>query len=61
MSIARGYQASGVPMLDLIQEGNLGLMQAVERYDPTKGYRFTTFATWWIRNYIQRAAGRPRA
>jgi hypothetical protein len=61
VTIARGYHASGLPMLDLIQEGNLGLMQAVPRYDPTKGYRFTTFATWWIRNYIQRAAGRPRA
>ena len=56
--IARKYQPAGVPLLDLIQEGNLGLMQAVEGYDPAKGYRFATFAAWWIRHRIQRAIGR---
>jgi RNA polymerase nonessential primary-like sigma factor len=56
--VARKYQPAGVALLDLIQPGNLGLMQAVERYDPAKGYRFATLATWWIRHSIQRAIGR---
>jgi hypothetical protein len=61
VNVARKYQPVGVPLLDLIQEGNLGLMRAVERYDPAKGYRFATFATWWIRHSIQRAVGRAQS
>jgi RNA polymerase primary sigma factor len=56
MSIARPYsQASGVPLLDLIQEGNVGLMRAVEKFDHTKGFKLSTYATWWIRQAISRA------
>lgn len=56
MSIAKHYQGLGVPLLDLIQEGNLGLMRAVDRFDPTRGWRLSTYATWWIRQAVGRAA-----
>ena len=55
INIAKRYSNLGVPMMDLIEEGNLGLMRAVEKYNPQRGYRFSTYAAWWIRQYITRA------
>ncbi|MBI5295414.1 MAG: sigma-70 family RNA polymerase sigma factor [Chloroflexi bacterium] len=55
VSVAKRYLNCGVPFLDLIQEGNLGLMKAVEKYDYKRGFRFSTYATWWIRQTITRA------
>ena len=55
INIAKKYSYLGVPMLDLIEEGNLGLMKAVEKFNHKKGYRFSTYAAWWIKQYITRA------
>jgi RNA polymerase primary sigma factor len=55
VSIARRYSRGKMPLIDLIQEGNIGLMKAVERYDHLRGYRFSTYASWWIRHAINRA------
>ena len=55
INIAKRYSYLGVPLLDLIEEGNLGLMKAVMKYNPHRGFRFSTYAAWWIRQYITRA------
>ena len=57
VSVAKKYHGCGLPLLDLIQEGNLGLMKAAKKYDGTKGFRFSTYATYWIRQKIARALG----
>src|SRR5215217_4159092 len=55
VSVAKKYSGYGLPFEDLSQEGNIGLMKAVEKYDPERGFRFSTYATWWIRQAVQRA------
>lgn len=55
VSIAKLYMGRGVPMSDLIEEGNLGLMHAIDKFEPERGFRFSTYASWWIRQYVERA------
>lgn len=55
VSIAKGYMGRGVPVADLIEEGNLGLMHAIDKFEPERGFRFSTYATWWIRQSVDRA------
>ena len=54
VKIARRYSNRGLALLDLVEEGNLGLIHAVEKFDPERGFRFSTYATWWIRQTIER-------
>ena len=60
ISIAKRYQATELPLLDLVQEGNLGLIHAVEKFDWRKGFKFSTYATWWIRQAITRGIANTR-
>jgi len=55
ISIAKAYAGRGVPLVDLIEEGNLGLMHAIDKFEPERGFRFSTYATWWIRQSVDRA------
>jgi RNA polymerase primary sigma factor len=59
ISVARKFMGRGVRLEDLVQEGNYGLLKAIEHFDPEKGNRFSTYAVWWIRAYITRCQGRP--
>jgi len=55
VSVAKRYLGSDLPLLDLVQEGNIGLMQAVDRFQYRRGFKFSTYATWWIRQAVNRA------